>query len=188
MLSSPPVITSVAIAPELPRKNSVLKAKVKASDPDGDIIAFSYQWVKNGSVFMGESSEILKDPTLKKGDRIILRVEPYDMEATGEEVPSREVVILNSAPAITSSPRAQKLKSGTYQYQVVAEDPDGDPVTFSLSPSSPPGMTIDPRTGLVQWRIGRNAAGTHTVEITATDGDEGRCTQKYQLTMRRPTS
>ena len=188
ILSSPPVVTSVTIEPELPRRNSVLKASVVASDPDGDTIAFSYQWVKNGAVLMGESSETLQDKTLKKGDRIIIRVEPYDMEATGEEVASQEVIILNSAPVITSSPRAQKLQSGYYQYQVVAEDPDGDTISFSLSPSSPRGMTIDPRTGLVRWKIEGNAAGTHTIEITATDGDEGRCTQKYQLTMRRPTS
>jgi len=188
ILNSPPTITAVSIDPELPRRNSTLKAKIEASDPDGDTIAFSYQWVKNGNALIGEASETLRDPTLRKGDTILLRVTPYDMESTGEEVVSREIVILNSAPNITSSPKAQRLKSTLYRYQVVAEDPDGDPITFSLSPSSPQGMTIDPQTGLVQWRIGRNDASTHTIEIVATDGDEGRCTQKYNLTIRTPES
>jgi hypothetical protein len=31
-----------------------------------------------------------------------------------------------------------------------ATDPDGDPLTFSM-PTAPPGMTIDPATGLVEW-------------------------------------
>jgi hypothetical protein len=188
ILSSPPRVTRVAMDPELPRKNSTLKARVEASDPDGDTIAYSYKWSKNGNVLIGESSETLKDPTLKKGDRIILRVTPYDTEATGEKVASQGIVILNSAPVITSSPHAQRLKSGHYRYQVVAEDPDGDPITFSLSPASPQGMTIDPRTGLIQWSIDRNYSGTFTIEIIASDGDEGKCTQKYNLAIRKPKS
>ena len=188
ILNSSPKVTGITIEPELPRRNSTLKARIEASDPDGDTIAFSYQWIKNGEELMGEISETLRDPTLRKGDRISLRVTPYDMKSTGEEVTSQEIVILNSAPVITSSPKAQKMKSDLYRYQVVAEDPDGDPITFSLSPSSPQGMIIDPQTGLIQWKIGRNDAGTHTIEIIAADGDEGRCTQKYSLTIRRPKS
>jgi hypothetical protein len=188
ILNSPPKVTGITIDPELPRRNSTLKARIEASDPDGDTIAFSYQWVKNGDELMGEISETLRDPTLSKGDKISLRVTPYDMKSTGEEVISQEIVILNSAPVITSSPQAQKMKSALYRYQVVAEDPDGDPITFSLSPSSPHGMTIDPQTGLIQWKIGRNDAGTHTIEIIAADGDEGRCTQKYTLTITMPRS
>ena len=188
ILNSLPKVTTVSIDPELPRRTSTLKARVEASDPDGDTIAFSYQWVKNGNALIGELSEILRDPTLRKGDKIILRVSPYDMESTGEEVTSQEIIILNSAPIITSSPKAQKMKSTLYRYQLSAEDPDGDPITFSLSPSSPQGMTIDPQTGLIQWKIGRNDAGSHTIEIIATDGDEGRCIQKYTLNITTPKS
>jgi hypothetical protein len=166
----------------------MLKARVEASDPDGDTIAFSYQWVKNGDELIGETSETLKDATLKKGDKIIFRVTPYDRVSTGQEVTLQEFTILNSAPVITSSPQAQKLKSTLYRYQVVAQDPDGDPVSFSLSPSSPQGMVIDSQTGLIQWKIDGNAAGTHTIEVIATDGDEGKCTQKYNLRIRRPKS
>jgi len=185
---SPPTVTAVSIDPELPRRNSTLKARVEASDPDGDTVAFSYQWVKNGDELIGETLDTLKDATLKKGDKIILRVTPYDRVSTGQEVASQEFIILNSAPIITSSPQAQKLKSALYRYQLVAQDPDGDPISFSLSPSSPQGMTIDPQTGLIQWRIGRNDAGTHTIEVIAADGDEGRCTQKYTLTIKTPKS
>jgi len=182
--NSAPTVTSVSIEPELPRKNSTLKARIEASDPDGDTIFFSYQWVKNGDELIGETSETLVDPSLKKGDKIVLHVSPYDMAGTGEEAISQEIVILNSAPVITSSPKAPKKKLPLYTYQLVAEDPDGDPITFSLSPSSPPGMTIDPQTGLIQWKIGRDgAAGTYTIEIIAADDDEGRCTQKYTLTI-----
>jgi len=186
--NSAPTVTSVSIEPELPRKNSTLKARIEALDPDGDTISFSYQWVKNGDELIGETSETLVDPTLKKGDKIVLHVSPYDMAGTGEEAIAQEIVILNSAPVITSSPKAQKMKSALYTYQLVAEDPDGDPITFSLSPSSPRGMSIDPQTGLIQWKVGRDGAGTHTIEIIAADDDEGRCTQKYSLTIRMPKS
>jgi hypothetical protein len=187
-LNSPPKVTGVSIDPELPRKDSTLKARVEARDPEGNTIAFSYQWIKNGTVLTGEASETLVDPTLKKGDKIALRVTPYDMQGTGEEVTSQEIAILNSAPTITSSPKGQKMKSNLYQYQVVAEDPDGDPITFSLTPSSPKGMTIDPQTGLIQWKVGQKDGGTHTIEVIAADGDGGRCTQKFTLTIKLPKS
>jgi hypothetical protein len=187
-LNSPPKVTGVTIDPELPRRNSTLKARVEATDPEDDTIAFSFQWIKNGTVLMGEASDTLVDPTLKKGDKIALRVTPYDMQGTGEEVTSQEILILNSAPIITSSPQGQKMKSNLYQYQVVAEDPDGDPITFSLTPSSPKEMTIDPQTGLIQWKVGPKDGGTHTIEVIAADGNGGRCTQKFTLTIKLPKS
>ena len=39
-----------------------------------------------------------------------------------------------------------------YTYQVKATDPDEDKLTYSLK-SAPAGMTIDPKTGAIQWNV-----------------------------------
>jgi len=62
------------------------------------------------------------------------------------------------------------------------EDPEGDPITFSLA-SAPPGMTIDSKTGVITWRVSEKYAGTHIVEIVAQDPLGIRVTQKYPLSI-----
>ena len=63
----------------------------------------------------------------------------------------------------------------------MATDPDGDTLTFALQ-SAPAGMTIDPRSGELEWRFGREAAGTHQVRVTVTDGyAEEPSWQEFQL-------
>ena len=45
---------------------------------------------------------------------------------------SQNMVIPNGAPRILSSP-PQEMHGDVYTYRVIAEDPDGDPITFSLA-------------------------------------------------------
>ena len=48
----------------------------------------------------------------------------------------------NNAPTITSTPRGTVRLGATYLYQVLASDPNGDPITYLLS-TKPDGMTMD---------------------------------------------
>ena len=52
--------------------------------------------------------------------------------------------------------------------RISAADPDG-PITYSLAGSPPDGAAIDPATGVFTWDIGYDAAGTHTVTVSAAD-------------------
>lgn len=59
---------------------------------------------------------------------------------------------INHSPAITSTPNTTAFVEVTYMYDVNATDPDvGDILTYSLTVSSPEGMTIDPTTGVINW-------------------------------------
>ena len=53
-------------------------------------------------------------------------------------------------PGITSAPSTSAYVGEAYAYAVLATDPEGDPLTFSLS-AAPAGMTIDSQTGFIQW-------------------------------------
>ena len=67
-----------------------------------------------------------------------------------------------------------------YQYRATADDPDEDPLTFSLLSSSP-GMVVDPDTGLVQWAPTAKQIGLHDMEIQVSDGRGGTATQEYTI-------
>lgn len=94
----------------------------------------------------------------------------------------------NRPPAFTSSPRTATAPGTEYQYDAMAEDPDGDPITFTLL-ASPSGMTIssslgDPRSALVSWTPGPADLGNHHVSLRAEDGRGAAATQTFTLSVR----
>lgn len=181
--NSPPIIESATILPENSTVTDTLTSRVTAKDLDGDPVTLSYKWVRNGVEIPGKNSPTLPASMLKKGDVIVLSVTPSDGELQGPPgLSNNQVRVNNSLPRITSSPPDSMRADGSYSYQVVVEDPDKDPLTFSLV-KFPPGMSIDARTGLIQWKPTREQGGTHELEVKVEDGDGGRATQKYTLTL-----
>ena len=90
----------------------------------------------------------------------------------------------NESPRIISMPLTVGGIGYEYSYQVVADDPEGDPVTYSI-PIAPAGMTIDP-TGLIRWTP--NAVSDFRVSVQVTDIFGGIDTQNYWIKTRDANS
>lgn len=90
------------------------------------------------------------------------------------------------APTIYSTPIAAATEGKPYQYPVLAEDLDGDALTFALA-AAPMGMSIDPSTGLVSFTPGPDSAGTVTVTIRASDPSGRAAEQRYDLVIAAGT-
>lgn len=86
----------------------------------------------------------------------------------------------NTPPEFTSSPRIQAMVDRPYSYTAVANDPDGDPVGYSLT-SSPSGMTVAESTGIVTWIPTMTDLGTHVIALSVSDGRGGSAMQTFQL-------
>jgi len=179
ILNSLPVIETISVEPKVPYASDSLKALVTSSDKDGDFIYLSYQWEKNGEVLAEERRETLERGRFKKGDAIRVIVTPDDREASGTPKKSDSVTLSNSPPVIVSTP-PNSVKGNVYTYQVTANDPDDDPVTFKLK-SGPKGMEIDKEKGLLRWNIRNEDKGTHPVEIEVSDKDGAKSLQRYVL-------
>ncbi|PIN73902.1 hypothetical protein COV20_02185 [Candidatus Woesearchaeota archaeon CG10_big_fil_rev_8_21_14_0_10_45_16] len=91
----------------------------------------------------------------------------------------------NDAPAITSTPPADAIRGRTYTYDVIAEDPDGDDVSVSISQSTINGQRFidvnyvsvrDNRVSIIPQNT-----GVSRVSIVVSDGNGGRNTQAYDL-------
>lgn len=79
---------------------------------------------------------------------------------------------IQSAPefvAPTPSGTLQTRVGQTLSFTVAAEDPDGDDVSYGIDPM-PEHAIIDTRTGKFEWTPTSDQAGTHSIELTATDG------------------
>ena len=181
ILNSVPVIHEVWVEPKLPFANDNLKAQVKGSDLDGDFVYYTYQWEKDGKVIPDERNQVLDRGRFKKGDTISVTVLPDDREIQGKPKKSDPVLISNSPPMIISTPPTT-VEGTTYRYAVKANDPDQDPVIFTLK-SGPKGMAIDREKGLIQWEIRKEDKGTHPIEIEASDPEGAKSTQRFTLTV-----
>jgi hypothetical protein len=180
ILNSPPVIQEVRIEPVAACANDNLKVLVKGSDADGDSVNYIYQWEKNGVLLSEQKKEILEKGQFKKGDSIAVVVRPNDGESTGIPQKSGPIIISNSPPIIVSSPN--KTDGNIYTYQVKAEDPDDDPILFTLK-TAPKGMEINKETGLIRWEIHKEDQGTQSIEIEASDSEGAKSIQKYTLSI-----
>jgi len=181
ILNSTPVIQEIRIEPKVAYVTDRLKVYVKGSDLDGDFIYYTYQWEKNGVVLGDERRDFLERGRFKKGESIAVIVTPDDRETLGTPKKSEPLVILNSPPLIVSSPTTSVEKT-TYIYQVKANDPDNDLLTFSLK-SGPKGMEMDKKTGLIRWEIRKEDKGSHPVEIEVSDVEGAKSIQQYTLTI-----
>jgi hypothetical protein len=91
------------------------------------------------------------------------------------------------APRIVSSPPVKsKMSTGQdFHYQVKATDADpGDVIRFTLI-SGPPGMSINPTTGVIDWTPASNITGKYDVKINISDGKGGFDTQTFTLTIEK---
>ena len=183
--NSMPYIQSVSIKPDLVYTNVDLTIAVEAEDPDMDEIDFRYQWIKNGTEINGQESTVLQHSFFGKNDEIRIKVVPFDGDDYGNGMLSSSVTVNNSPPRIVSNPPNTLGEGGTYMYEVMAEDIDNDPLTFSLTSNNPPGISIDSQTGLLFWRIPKHLdSELNTIEIIVSDNDGSSASQWFSLSIQ----
>jgi hypothetical protein len=141
--NNPPTVQSVTIDQASPETNDTLTATVVASDPDGDPLVHSYQWLKNGVAVAGATAsayDLSVAGNGDAGDQIAVRVTTFDGQVSSSPVTSAPVTVASSGGGGENSPpivesvtidQASPRTNDTLTATVVATDPDGDPLTYS---------------------------------------------------------
>ena len=125
-----------------------------ASTDDGTIV--SCQWHEGGMLIGSGSTPLV---TLPAGDHSIALTVTDD---GGLSATDQVLISINSPPSIVPIPVTHTYIGSLFSYDV---DTTGYPApTFTLV-SGPPGMTIDPGSGLIEWTP--NSEGSFNVEIEA---------------------
>src|SRR3989442_2962277 len=129
----PPVVRSARIFPSKAMIEMELRVEVQAEGMDGDPITYRYKWLVNKVPAPGATAPQFRTDGLKNGDRITVEVTPNDGKGDGTAFMTDPVTIGNTPPDIAEIhlepvplyPRHQ------VKVQVVAGDPDGDPVILT---------------------------------------------------------
>ncbi len=106
--------------------------------------------------------------------------------ATGVQQASATFAITaagNAPPSITSAPVVSGVWLQPYSYAVSATDPDGDTLAYSLT-TYPPGMMIDPATGVISWTPPGTGASMAAVRVI--DGKGGEAAQSFTVNVTAP--
>ena len=165
----PPVITSVP--PSSVLAGEELRYRVNASDPENATLAFRLHSGPEGMA-LGQDGLLVWRPSAAQAGQNDVQLSVSD--GWNSVIQNFRVEVLlrlpeNRRPEIISAPVLTATVNRTYTYQVEARDPDNDALSFSLEPA-PPGMAIDPATGLVRWTPREWQAGNHTVVVRVSDG------------------
>jgi hypothetical protein len=102
--------------------------------------------------------------------------EPEDRDAGDSE---------NSAPSISGTPATSIVQNSAYQFVPTASDPDGDPLTFSITYEHEPGWTsFDPVTGsLTGTPTAADVGTTDGIVISVTDGTSTASLPPFGITV-----
>jgi hypothetical protein len=183
IVNCPPQVTAIPFSPPSLYRGVDLSVAPVGFDADGDYVRFHYKWSVNGNAIPGDEP-ILKGDLFKRGDQVKLTVIPYDNDGDGIPFVSSPIIIPDAPPRFVSTPPAD-FKGDVYQFTALAEDPDGDVLTYSLS-SAPRGMTIDSKSGAITWKIEKDQVGSNSIEVVAQDPEGQKAFLKYSLVITIP--
>ena len=188
--NTPPVVTRVAVEPGTAKPSDVLRATAEGSDLDGDPVKYLFEWWRNGKSLgapgKDQEQRTLATEGFTRGDLIVVGVTPYDAAGPGRFLVSEQIMLLNRAPVITSSPSGPTAQ-GAFEYVVTATDPDSDALTYKLE-TAPSGMTIESGTGRISWQMTSGLTAPQQVRISVDDGNQGQAFQEFTLTPPSPAA
>jgi hypothetical protein len=177
----PPAFTSIPNLEAFPGHS--YRYAAAATDPDGDALGYTLQAGPAGMTIDDKTGLVTWSPnpeqlgtqtvTLMVSDGRGGSAEQQFTLTTSNAPPDRP-------PVITSSPVVESQVGVDYLYPVIATDPDGDPLTYTLT-TMPAGMVIDPATGRITWTPGADEVGTQNATVQVSDGLGGSATQSFSI-------
>ena len=178
-----PRIESVRFEPSAPRVGDKVRARVEASDADGDGLAYEYSWTVNG-VRLAQRSAVIELSRTRKGEPLQVTVTASDGRAWSE--PFEATTRVHNRPPQLSGVRfepSSEISAGTkVTARPTAVDRDGDTISYRYT----------------WWVNGRSAGGsgpefstegmrrgdTLRVRVEASDGeDESNNVDSVEITL-----
>ena len=165
----------------------------QASDPDGDVLAFSASNLPRWAAINAKTGVVTGTPAeADVGMTGMITVMVSDSKSISElpefriQVSSAATVpppATNRAPTIAGTPPTTATVGQTYSFTPVGDDEDDDTLTFSIQ-NKPAWATFTTATGQLTGRpISANVGTTSNITITVTDGSASTALPAFNLTV-----
>ncbi len=178
-----PGVTDVRIEPQTLTNGGTARAVVQAQDPDGDPLTFRYRWYVNDLPVTADGDSLTLSG-VKKGSWLHVAATPNDGFSDGAWKYSPRHQVVNSPPVVKSKLPKELPPGRKFVYRIVAEDADGDPLSYSLS-NGPPGMRLEGST--LVWQVPEESIGANVgAEVVISDDDGGQTIQSISMTIQPP--
>lgn len=180
--NTPPAFTSTPVTSVV--AGSLYQYQLQATDSDGDGTSFSVQLAPPGADLSVGALFRWQTTDADQGAHTI-RVRVTDSRgAYSEQAFVLNVqAVVDLPPVISSSPVTHSQVGSDYSYPVLANDPEGKPVNFSLT-QAPAGMTIS-SSGVISWSPSHDQIGSHPVAVRVSDG-KNSVVQNFTVQVSEP--
>jgi large repetitive protein len=161
------------------------------SDPDGDPLTIISAFSAIGQATIVGNQIQYTPPANFNGTATITYTVSDGQGGTATATITVTVTPVNDAPIATPIAPRSTVDGATLSVPVAGNfsDLDGDVLSFGAT-GLPPGLTIDPVTGVISGVIDKSASqtngGTYTAIITASDGKGGTVTQTITFNVTNP--
>ncbi|MEJ5311506.1 MAG: putative Ig domain-containing protein, partial [Anaerolineae bacterium] len=153
------------VGPQAVDEGALLTFTVMADDPDGDALTLSVAPLPPGALFAGGVFSWM--PGYDAAGVYPLTLAASDGALTDTAEVTITVRNVNRAPALAPVGPQAVDEGALLTFTVMADDPDGDALTFSAAPL-PPGALF--AGGVFSWMPGCEAAGIYTTTFVVSDG------------------
>jgi hypothetical protein len=143
------------------------------SDPDGNTLRYSIQNQPSWTTFSTTSGRLSGTPAtgnIGTSARIVISVTDGTATVSLPSFTIQVVAAANRAPTISGSPLLSVNVAAAYSFQPTASDPDGNPLTFSVT-NLPAWASFNTSTGLLSGTpLAANVGTTSGIVISVSDG------------------
>ncbi|MCA9207114.1 MAG: hypothetical protein KDA55_02110, partial [Planctomycetales bacterium] len=175
----PPIITSTPVFNA--EAETLYSYQVTAVDPDGEVVNFSLAGNTPAGMTINAAGLITWTPMTSDSGDHLKNVAATDSIGATSTQGFLLAVKVNGPPRILSAPVTNATAGATYRYSVRASDPDGDPLSYSLT-TAPAGMTID-RLGRILWQSSVADTAPQPVTVVVTDDRGQSDSQSFTINM-----
>ncbi|MGL6073447.1 MAG: FG-GAP-like repeat-containing protein [Fimbriiglobus sp.] len=152
-----------------------------ATDPEGGVLTYSVARGPAGMTIDAATGRVTWTPAEADLGTVFVTLVARDAGgAAAVQSFAIDVRTPNRAPTITNMPPATVPQGGLFRYDILATDPDREPLFFDLL-SGPAGMTVD-ALGRVRWQTATSTPlGNVPISVRVRDGRGSEETRNFNL-------
>ncbi len=174
-----------SIADQTTGEGVLLTVTPSASDPDGDVLAYSGSALPSGASVNASTGVLSWTPSFADAGNYAGVTITADDNNGGTASASFAITVtnVNQPPTIASIANQSGMEMVLLTVTPSASDPDGDVLAWSGA-NLPSGATVDASTGVFTWTPTSSQSGSYTnVTLTADDGNGGSVSANFDITV-----